>query len=1350
MKNLVPGRVPPIVPVARSTYMPLSFAQQRLWIHDQLEPNTPNNISRALRIRGHLRSDILQMALDTIVERHEILRTTYTVLDGEPFQTVNPKLSVKIIHYDLSNCPEDEREIEIRYCMGEEALLLFKLSSDVMIRAVLLRLEVDEHILLVTIHQIASDGHSMKIFFRELLSLYGAYAEGRPSPLPELPVQYTDFASWRRQYMSGEVLERQVSYWQNQLAGSPSFLELPADRPRPVSGSLRGASHTIVLPEELTVSLRRLSEKEGVSMFVVMMAAFKTLLYRYTGQGDLSVGAFMPNRDWPEIQGLIGFFVNAIVLRTVLSDGPGFRVLMQREQQVVHEAFDHYDMPFEKLVEVMNPYRDPGRTPLFQVTLVFEDTPPNIPELPDLHFEMLDSETSVSLYDLMLIVTESQGDMRLSFIYRTDLFNAGTIQRMGSNFRALLESIVLQPECSIFKLPVLSHMEQEQILAQWCRGKSVTHAVNCIHELFEAQVERTPDAVAVVFEGTHMTYSELNGRANQLAHYLRKCGVGPESLVGIYEERSVDMVVGLLGILKAGGAYVPLDPGYPLERLDFMIEDADLTILLTSARLSAKIPLYRGKMVYLDTDRAVISLESSSNPGRWASPDNAACLLYTSGSTGSPKGVILQHSSLVNFIHAVISQYGLKSSDRVLQFASISFDASAEEIYPCLVIGATLYLRTDEMLTDTEFLQKCDEWNLSVLSLPTAYWHILTHNLESENLRIPDSVRIMIIGGERALPERLAQWRRCVGPRVKVLNTYGPTEATVVTTLSDLTFFEQGVDCTRELPIGRPIPGARIYILDIHLQPVPVGVPGEVHIGGSVLARGYLNRPDLTAEKFIPDHLSGDAGDRLYRTGDMACYLPDGNIEFIGRRDQQVKIRGFRIELGEIEALLRQHPDVREAVVISREDQPGDQRLAAYIIPKDRISTTVRELRDSLMLKLPNYMVPSAFILMDALPLTPNNKVDRRALPVPDQYIQRLGKAYVAPRTALEIQLAEIWAHILGVHPVGISDNFFELGGHSLLAVRLSSEIRKITGENFPVMALFHNPTIEQLANIINSRNWSVKWSPIVRIRERGSNIPLFSVHDTNMSRFLESEQPIYILTHPNKDEDLAPYHTVEEIASRNILEMRTVQPKGPYIITGYCFWAVIALEMAQQLIKQGDDVPLLFLIEPPDICLANQHPEHTAFKSRVISHFRNMGLLRIQEKIKYIVQKSLHLIKSKTTFVHIKYIAKIIVCRTYLFFGHLPPHGLRRFYLSEYHANKLSNSYMPRIYPGRAVICYADEMSADARDWSAVVTGGVDIHEVPGAGHLNILREPYVSKLAGILGTCLNSVQGSAGGKQA
>lgn len=1342
---------PPIVPVSRDNDIPLSFAQERLWLHDQLEPNTPNNINNAVRISGSLKSDVLQMALDTIVERHEVLRTTFSVVSGNPIQVVNQKRPVQITRIDLTNSPADERDSEIERRISDEARQCFNLSSDLMLRVVLLRLSDNEHVLILTMHHIASDEWSMKIFFQELWTLYGAFAEGRTSPLPDLTVQYADFACWRREWMSGDILQTRLSYWQKQLADSPAVLELPSDRPRLQVWSLKGASHYVMLSERLTSSLRQLSEQEGGTMFILMMAAFKTLLYRYTGHGDICVGTFTANRNRLEIERLIGFFVNTLVLRTNLSDGPGFRELIRRERDEAMDAFAHCDMPFEKLVEVLNPQRDPGRTAIFQVALAFEDEPEISCELPDLSFEFLDSETSVSLYDLSLLIAESAGDMRLTFVYRTDIFNASTIHRLASNFQTLLESIVSRPEDSIFTLPILSNSEQKQILREWNGTKGSATAGACIHELFEAQVERTPDSVAVVFEGREMTYRELNNRANQLAHYLRRHGVGPEVLAGIYEERSLDMVVGLLGILKSGGAYVPMDPGYPQERLNLIIEDAAVSILLTHTRLSARIPFYKGTLVFLDADWADIGLESTENPVSEATAHNAACLLYTSGSTGKPKGAIIQHSALVNFTRAVISQYGLKPSDRILQFASISFDASAEEIYPCLALGAALILRTDEILTDSDFLQKWEEWKLTVLSLPTAYWHSLTLTLKNERLRIPAATRLLIIGGERALPERLTQWQRYVGTHVRLLNTYGPTEATVVTTLYDLTHFNPGTDLIKEVPIGRPIPGTLIYILDTHLQPVPIGVPGELHIGGNNLARGYLNRPDVTAEKFISDPFTKEPGARLYKTGDIARYLEDGNIEFVGRIDHQVKIRGFRIELGEIEALLRQHPAVMDTIVIAREDQPGDKRVAAYVVPYNSTTVHIRDLRDFLMRKLPGYMIPSAFVLMNALPLTPNNKVDRNALPVPDQFIQRLEKIFVAPRNQLELQLKELWEKTLDVSPVGITDNFFELGGHSLLAVRLTADIRKVTRKNISVMAVFHNPTIEQMADIILKDRWAVSWASVVPINAAGSKPPLFWVHDTYLAHCLESDQPLYILSHPNQDENLAHYDTVEKIADKNLEELRNVQPKGPYFIGGYCFWAMVAIEIADKLIKQGEEVSLLFLVEPTEECIPDPSIMEDLYISRFEHHKKKLAPLRTMEKIAYMLNRlpSLFLlIKRKTEYKSLKETVKIAICKAYMYYGYPLPLSLRKFYLYNHHALETAISYDPRVYPGRAVIFYGDKTLRSQADWNKLAAGGVEIYQIAGADHIGIIRKPHLMTWAGQVSSYLKKFQTARGGQ--
>ncbi|MBI5099966.1 MAG: amino acid adenylation domain-containing protein, partial [Nitrospirae bacterium] len=841
----------------------------------------------------------------------------------------------------------------------------------------------------------------------------------------------------------------------------------------------------------------------------------------------------------------------------------------------------------------------------------------------------------------------------------------------------------------------------------------------CIHELFEEQVERTPDATAVIFEDQQLTYRELNAKANQLAHYLRKQGVGPEVLVGICVERSLEMIIGVLGILKAGGAYVPLDHRYPKERLAFMIEEVKAPVMLTLQQLVPSLPGSYSRVICLDADWGDIEKEGTENPVGNMTADNLAYIIYTSGSTGLPKGVIVPHRGVVRLVKST-NYTEFNSGEVFLQLAPVTFDASTFEIWGCLLNGGKLVIFPPHLPSPEEIGQVIHRFNITTLWLTAALFHqIVDISLESFA-----GIKQMLAGGDVLSVPHVKKFLRR-HRRSRLINGYGPTENTTFTCCYAMT--DEG-QVGASVSIGRPISNTQVYILDRHLQPVPAVVPGELYIGGDGLARGYLNRPELTAEKFIPDPFSDRPGVRLYKTGDLARYLPDGNIEFLGRIDNQVKVRGYRIELGEIEAVLRQHPAVRETVVIAREDQPGDKRLAAYVVPDKKSIVTTNELQGFLKKKLPDYMIPSVFVHLDTLPLTVNGKVDHRALPAPDHNITETGRAYMAPRNKLEIQLTEIWEKILGVHPIGITDNFFDLGGHSLLAVRLTSEIRKITSKDFPVMALFHNQTIERLAEIIADRRWSVHWSSAVPIHTGGSKKPLFTVHDTNMARFLEPDQPLYILTHPSKDENLAPYSTVEKMAAKNLHEMRTVQPKGPYIIGGYCFWAIVALEMAHQLTKQGDEVSLLFLVEPSYIGLPNHPPQDTSFKSRVINHGRTLEPLSYKEKLTYLRQKTLHKIKGKTNFKYMTYMIKIIICSSYVRLGLPLPHAFRRFYLYDYNATKALKSYIPRVYPGTAVLFFSDKILSRAYDeWNSLITGGIEIHKVPGSGHLDILREPYV-----------------------
>ena len=780
-------------------------------------------------------------------------------------------------------------------------------------------------------------------------------------------------------------------------------------------------------------------------------------------------------------------------------------------------AYAHQDTPFEKLVEELQPERSLTHTPLFQVMFVFQNAPVSDIDLAGLSISSEELYIDSSPLDLTFEARETPEGIRCLFEYKADLFDDVTITRMGERLQLLLERIAADPDRKISTLPLLNEAERSQLLVDWNDTASESATGQSIHELFEAQVERTPAAVAVIHEKEKLSYAELNKRANHLAHHLRALGVGPEVLVGICMERSIEMIVGVLGILKAGGAYVPLDPTYPRERLKLMMDDAKVPVMLTQQRHLALLPSSSARMVCIDTDWERIAKCEGENPARVTSAENLAYVIYTSGSTGQPKGVMVQHSSLVNYTENAGVEFGLGHGDRVLQFASLNFDTSAEEIFPCLTRGAKLVLRTDEMLASVAgFLQLCRDWAITVLDLPTAYWHEMVTQIEAENLELPPSLRLVIIGGERALPERLAAWQERFGSEVRLVNTYGPTEATIVATLWEPPSVPDDVDELREVPIGKPVQNVRTYVLDGYLQPVPSGVTGELHIGGSGLARGYLNRPELSAEKFITDPFSQRTGARLYKTGDLARYLPDGNIEYAGRIDHQVKIRGFRVELGEIEAALNQHPCVRESVVVARQDVSGDRRLAAYVIARDAGDFSADDLRNHLKQKLPAFMVPSGFVSLASFPLTPNGKVDRNALPAPEAQSSQSEKTFTPPGTDAERALAKIWTQVLHLEKVSIKDDFFDLGGHSLLAVRLFAQIRKVFGKELPLATLFQAPTIEKLAAALCQHGWTADWSPLVAIQPNGTRRPFFAIHAVGgnvleynaLAKHLGEEQP--------------------------------------------------------------------------------------------------------------------------------------------------------------------------------------------------------------------------------------------------
>ncbi|MFN6517002.1 MAG: non-ribosomal peptide synthetase, partial [Nostoc sp. CreGUA01] len=875
--------------------------------------------------------------------------------------------------------------------------------------------------------------------------------------------QYVDFATWQRQWLQGKVLETQLSYWLKQLENAPKVLELPTDYPRPANQTFRGATYSFELSQELSASLNKLSQQQGSTLFMTLLAAFQTLLWRYTGLEDIVVGSPIANRNRTEIEGLIGFFVNTLVLRTNLAGNPSFEELLKRVREVALGAYAHQDLPFELLVERMQPQRSLSHTPLFQVMFVLQNAPMSTLELPGLTLSPVEIDIDSAKFDLTLQMEETESGLIGSLEYNTDLFEKNTICRMADHLQTLLEAIVASPQQRLSELSFLTEFERHQLLREWNNTKTDYPQQQCIHELFEAQVERTPDAVAVVFEDEQLTYRELNTRANQLAHYLRSLGVKPEVLVGICVERSLSMVIALLAILKAGGAYIPLDPNYPKERLAFMLSDACVSVLLTQQRLLGILPADKAKVICLDTDGNAIAQESQENLLSLVRSDNLAYVNYTSGSTGQPKGVEVLHRGVIRLLFG-IDYVNLDATQRILQMASISFDASTFELWGALLHGARCVLFPGDIPTPKYLSDILQKHYITTLWMTAALFNAVIDETPNAFLGIQQ----LLIGGEALSVSHVLRAQEIL-PSTQIINGYGPTEST---TFSCCYPIPKQLDGTiKSISIGRPIGNTQVYLLDAQLQPVPIGVVGELYISGGGLARGYLNRPQLTTEKFIPNPFSDELGSHLYKTGDLARYLPSGNIEYIGRIDNQVKIRGFRIELGEIEALITQHPAVRGAVVVVREDSADSKNLVAYVVAQREQTLIIPELRSFLESKLPNYMVPAAFVTLEALPLTPNGKVDRKALPAPDTARPQLEAVYQPPQTEIEKTIADIWQEVLNIEDVGIHDNFFELGGHSLLLVQVHSKLQKTFQRDFLLVEMFQYPTINHLARYFSQES---------------------------------------------------------------------------------------------------------------------------------------------------------------------------------------------------------------------------------------------------------------------------------------
>ena len=1069
-----------ILPRPNSEPAPLSFGQEQLWFLSQIQDNTTYNLPLALQISGSLNISVLEQVITEIVRRHEILRTNFQQIEGKNLQVIRPEINISLQVINLEQITAKQQLQNVERLINQETDKIFNLSEDDLFQSTLYQLNQNSYILLLNMHHIISDGWSIGILLQELSTLYGAYLAGNKSPLPDLQIQYADYAIWQKEKFTSEIREKQLNYWKQQLADIPPLLELPTDKPRPPIQSFRGGIWEFSINSNLSQKIRTLTQQSDATLFMTMLAAFVILLYRCSGQDDILIGSPMAGRNRQEIQSLIGYFVNTVVLRTKLTGNPNFREILNQVRQVATDAHNYQDIPYNQVVEALNPQRNLSYNPVFQILFDLQHSLTDKLQLPGLTLQPFLGEHSTSKFDLSLIIEDRGTELIGAWEYSSDLFTQEAISRITENFQTLLNGIVNNPETPINQLPIISAFEQQQILEKWNNTQQDYPESFCIHELFTQQVIKTPDAIAVKFGNQQLTYTQLNQKANQLANYLQNCGVTSEVLVGLYLERSLDILIAILAILKAGGAYLPLDPKYPQTRLTDILNDSQVSIILTQEKLltSLSSPLprgetpltpYQGKIILLDTDLTIISQQNIETPISAIKPDNLAYVIYTSGSTGKPKGVMITHQNIVNHATSIIDKYQINSHDRILQFTTFIFDVAAEEIFPAWLSGATLIICPQEMVTNLiEFSQFLAQESLTVVNLPTPYWQEWVLEIDRKISQIPDSLRLVITGSDQVLPEKLALWQKLVTEKrqnIQWINAYGLTETTITSTVYQLPVNYQ-LNTTHSVPIGRPIANTEIYILDQNLQPVPIGIPGELHIGGAGLARGYLNRKQLTNEKFISNPISSSKSSRLYKTGDLARYLPDGNIEFLGRIDYQVKIRGFRIELGEIEAVLAQHPLVKSSAVIVREIQPGNKQLVAYVVTEDH-SNIQQDLRSFLKQNLPDYMLPAFFVRLAELPLTPTGKINRRAL---SALMLELNHEidYILPRNPLEQKLAEIWCQVLGLEKVSVEENFFNLGGHSLATIQIISRIRETLKIDLPLQYLFTEPTIAGLTKIIN------------------------------------------------------------------------------------------------------------------------------------------------------------------------------------------------------------------------------------------------------------------------------------------
>jgi amino acid adenylation domain-containing protein len=1316
----------------------LSFGQERLWFLHQISPDAVSfNMARAVRVTGTLDTDVLRQAFDMVVARHELLRTTFATnarlaaIDSQPYQIIAAPGDSDFRVLDFRYVAESDRDRTATETARTEIQRPLDLTSGPLARLTLLAFSRDDHAVLVNTHGIVCDDASLTIVLDEMWECYRAVRCAERPDLRELPLQWAAHAA-RQRRLPGNREHAEIEFWRRKLAGAPARLELPADRPRPSVQGWHGSAVSRVIPADLAGGLRGLARREEAALFDVLVGAFVVLIGRYSGQTDIVISSMTANRGRDEARTLVGPLSDPMILRSDLSGNPSFARLLEQVKRTIADAHAHHTLPFEKLLNELHVERSLSHAPVSQVMLNVTGSSAIARAVDGLRIHPLPFDTGIAPLDLTVNVHDTVGRLECVFEYNTDLFDADTISRMAAHFERVLAAFVADVEQPIERVSLLTESERRRMAVEWNEtDRSFPHA-EPFHELFAAQSARTPDAIAVICGADRLTYRELDRQSNRLARYLVRRGVGPETVVGLCVERSAKMVVGLLGIAKAGGAYLPLDPGLPSERLNFMVADSGASLVVMEEATRPRLPGLLSA-VCIDSDRTEIDLESPTAPTSAISADNLVYVIYTSGSTGMPKGVMVTHGGLHNYLCWAKDAYFDRSGHGSLVHSPLAFDLTVTSLLAPLVCGRSVTLLPEQAVLEEMSAALRDGPGYCLLKLTPAHIEGLGYMLAPED--VAGKVGALVIGGEALRAESLAFWRSA-DPALKIVNEYGPTETVVGCCVHEVT---PDARAAGEIPIGRPIANTQLYILGKNLQPVPIGVLGELYIGGAGVARGYCNRPDLTAEQFVPDPFARHPGQRLYATGDLARYRANGCIDFVGRDDAQVKIRGHRVELREIEATLSEHPTVNAAVVLLL-DRAGQKHLAAYVVPAGNGTVVVEDLRAFARSKLPEYMIPTAITVLDALPLTVNGKVDRRMLATLE--LPRGGTEYRGPRDLLEEQLVKIWEVVLGVHPIGITDDFFEAGGHSLLAARLFAQIDNRFNRKLPLATLFQARTIEELAVVLRAQETRSAWASLVPVRPQGTRPPLFCVHAAGanvliyrpLARHLDSDQPLYSLQAVGLDGRSKPYVQVERMAAHYISEIRQVQPEGPYHLVGASFGGLVVFEMAQQLVAQGQRVALLAMLNtncPVYSTLAriNCH----------LFHLRKSGPRRyLTSSVRSVIR---NLVKEARA-VGVEDISDRVLQEAV---SNRVDTGdpLARTVLAIFEAER---TYRPTRYPGRISFFWARDAERGCEDnrlgWRKLAAGGFDVYEIPG-NHASIREEPNVAKLAETLAACLDRARG-------